>query len=370
MATGEEVTECGEERVESVEIREDSRIVRKQNAEIEQIRSLLQDVYKDAGDGRTVVRELIQNADDAGAEHLTFLIVDRGWEDATNPLLRGPSLVIANDGAFDKEHQDGLHAAMGGSKQGDQDKVGRFGLGMKSLFHLCEAFCYVGKGHATGLRAGVLNPWAGTGDSDGDPLHPEWDRLPQEDAARLVGLARNLLSEPQGYLLLWIPLRTAAHMDRYEGEKRGITMVEPTPGQVDFWFERIRTLNVLLAQCGALRRITVRRGTEAGTVEVPRWSLERSGGSLGRPKDWPTGAAPTDLSGEIRSTDHWQSTKTLQLSGIEFQDKSPELLSIYGDPGWPKDEVSRNGHMKREPRKARPHVAITTLPRDMGEETI
>ena len=45
-------------------------------AQIDYIRSLLRDVYKDAGDGRTVVRELVQNADDAYASRLAFAILD------------------------------------------------------------------------------------------------------------------------------------------------------------------------------------------------------------------------------------------------------------------------------------------------------
>jgi hypothetical protein len=54
--------------------------------EIVQTRNLFDDVYTDAGDGRTIVRELVQNADDAEATRLTLALVERGVSSA--PLHR------------------------------------------------------------------------------------------------------------------------------------------------------------------------------------------------------------------------------------------------------------------------------------------
>ena len=51
-------------------------------------------------DGRALLRELVQNADDAVAKRLLFVVLDRGWPQARNSLLRGPALMVANDGLF------------------------------------------------------------------------------------------------------------------------------------------------------------------------------------------------------------------------------------------------------------------------------
>ena len=51
-------------------------------------------------DGRALLRELVQNADDAVAKRLLFVVLDRGWPQARNSLLRGPALMVANDGPF------------------------------------------------------------------------------------------------------------------------------------------------------------------------------------------------------------------------------------------------------------------------------
>ena len=77
---------------------------------------------------------------------------------ARNSLLRGPALLVANDGAFPDKDRDALHKAIGGSKEDEVGKIGTFGIGLKSVFHLCEAFLYMGAENSE-WRAGVLNPW-------------------------------------------------------------------------------------------------------------------------------------------------------------------------------------------------------------------
>ena len=149
------------------------------------MRELLADVYKDAGDGRTLFRELVQNADDASAQRLGLTVLEHGWPGAQNSLLRGPALLVANDGAFPDKDREALHKAIGGSKEDDADKIGTFGIGLKSVFHICEAFLYLGADRSE-WRTGVLNPWAGTGESgDTDPLYPDWDEIGEIDVERL-----------------------------------------------------------------------------------------------------------------------------------------------------------------------------------------
>jgi hypothetical protein len=129
----------GTQNKPQVDRRPDARIVRSALDEVKAIQTLLSDVYKDVGDGRTLLRELVQNADDAGAERLVFGVWSREWPQAENALLRGPALLVANDGPFPARHRDSLHLAIGGSKAEDAGKVGRFGVGLKSVFHICEA---------------------------------------------------------------------------------------------------------------------------------------------------------------------------------------------------------------------------------------
>ena len=117
-----------------IDVRRNAGIVRSPLDEIKAIQTLLADVYKDAGDGRTLFRELVQNADDAGARQLRFTVLDCGWPRADNSLLRGPALLVANDGPFPDKDREALHKAIGGSKEDDVAKIGTFGIALAGRF--------------------------------------------------------------------------------------------------------------------------------------------------------------------------------------------------------------------------------------------
>ena len=89
-------------------------------------------------------QELIQNADDARATKVGFLI---DWRD-DHPKDRsevmfdnfeqyqGPALFAWNDAVFEKEDWKSLGKINQSSKEEDVHKVGRFGLGFQSVFHI------------------------------------------------------------------------------------------------------------------------------------------------------------------------------------------------------------------------------------------
>ena len=65
-------------------------------AVVNQIKSNLQDRYKS---GYPILKELIQNADDAGARRFRLDALP-GWPGADNPLLQGAGLLVVNDEAL------------------------------------------------------------------------------------------------------------------------------------------------------------------------------------------------------------------------------------------------------------------------------
>ncbi|TPG09623.1 sacsin N-terminal ATP-binding-like domain-containing protein [Sphingomonas oligophenolica] len=165
---------------------------------VEDLQNLLRDRYKS---GFPVFKELLQNADDAGAERL-IVRAHEGFKEATNPLLRAPSLIIANDGLVMAEHFAAMEKASGGSKGGDTATVGRFGLGQKAFFHLCDAFVAFawidGK-----LDFKVMNPWEEIPDA-ADTANL-WGELSQDDRHLLWFSSQGL--EQRGIALV-LPLRT------------------------------------------------------------------------------------------------------------------------------------------------------------------
>ena len=102
-----------------------------------------------------IVQELIQNADDAQATKVGFLLDWRDHPSDRSSVMfdnfeqyQGPALLAWNDGVFKKEDWRSLCKINQSSKENDFLKVGRFGLGFQSVFHItgkCLCYCISGK---------------------------------------------------------------------------------------------------------------------------------------------------------------------------------------------------------------------------------
>ena len=191
---------------------------------INQIRNDLRDRYQE---GFPIIKELLQNADDAEASclHLCWF---PGFPELAHPLLTGPALFIVNDGEFKREDQKGIRRIGISAKGSKQSTIGKFGLGLKSIFHWCEAFFYFWSEEDT---FEILNPWAGKD----PPNHEDWE---WEDSASIAREARQAivqclesatLLDFSDWLGLWIPLRQQRHC----GELAPIVEKFPGDGNSD-----------------------------------------------------------------------------------------------------------------------------------------
>ena len=99
----------------------------------------------------TIFKELIQNAEDAKATELAFVLDRRvhgeqslclsaKYQKRWKELQRVPSLLVYNNRAFTEEDLQGIQAVGIGGKQGKKT-IGRFGLGFNSVFHLTRSPC-------------------------------------------------------------------------------------------------------------------------------------------------------------------------------------------------------------------------------------
>lgn len=118
--------------------------VESEKPEIDYIRYLknnLLDSYK-YGDGFTVFKELIQNASDASSDSLKVYVIDSLKNAKCAEALRTPAIVVYDDGNFDKKNKNGILKIASDNKTSESTKIGRYGLGMKSIFHICDFFIY------------------------------------------------------------------------------------------------------------------------------------------------------------------------------------------------------------------------------------
>src|SRR4051794_5848263 len=105
------------------------------HATLQQLKSNLRDNYNEPA----IVSEWLQNADDSQATTLDIAYLP-DLPGADHVLLQGPLLLVLNDGAFGAKDADAISRFGLSSKSADAQSIGKFGLGLKSVFHLCEAF--------------------------------------------------------------------------------------------------------------------------------------------------------------------------------------------------------------------------------------
>ncbi|KAJ7380157.1 hypothetical protein OS493_010868 [Desmophyllum pertusum] len=93
---------------------------------------------------KEILKELLQNADDAQATEICFIkdprqhphkrVFEDSWQ-----LLQGPALCVYNNKPFTKADIDGIQNLGEGSKGDDPNKTGQYGVGFNAVYHLTDA---------------------------------------------------------------------------------------------------------------------------------------------------------------------------------------------------------------------------------------
>ena len=119
-------------------------------------------VLRDYPSGTQSLRELVQNADDAGAETVKFFL-GKGFESGeAEPCgylhqgfgdFAGPSLYAWNDALFTESDFKAIRNIGASSKTGDATKTGKFGLGFNAVYHFTDLPCFV-----TGRFLVIMDP--------------------------------------------------------------------------------------------------------------------------------------------------------------------------------------------------------------------
>ena len=93
------------------------------------------------------MQEIIQNADDAGASTVQFCLDSRqhGTQSVIHPQLKqfqGPSLMAYNDAVFTEKDWQSIQDMQQSVKVEDPFKVGKFGIGFNSVYHITGMYNY------------------------------------------------------------------------------------------------------------------------------------------------------------------------------------------------------------------------------------
>ncbi|ESN95266.1 hypothetical protein HELRODRAFT_193608 [Helobdella robusta] len=103
-------------------------------------------------DGFAVPKELVQNADDAGATEISFLYDERENEDDRSCLLdegmkecQGPALWVHNNAVFEDSDFENITKLNGATKLGQPEKIGKFGLGFNAVYNITDVPSFVSR---------------------------------------------------------------------------------------------------------------------------------------------------------------------------------------------------------------------------------
>ena len=138
----------------------------------EKITTRLKRLLDQYTDGFAVLKELVQNADDAGATEVRFLYDERANNDAMTHLLdegmkecQGPALWVYNDAEFTEKDFENIEKLSGATKEHHTEKIGKFGLGFNAVYNLTDVPMFLSRNyfvvfdpHMSHLGRHIKNP--------------------------------------------------------------------------------------------------------------------------------------------------------------------------------------------------------------------
>ncbi|XP_052818384.1 sacsin-like [Mya arenaria] len=204
-------------RGDAVRMRQPQFSAMRQPPLIRQLRGILAE-YPDGGQ---ILKELIQNAEDAGARDVSILLdAGRTNRDAGDKapvytkFFQAPALCVYNDAVFTEQDWEGITMIYSSIKEEDKSKVGRFGLGFKSVFHITDYPCII-----SGDKMLLIDPQQPTDRVNAffeiPLMHDPWEGLDMNDfyngLGGYFGVDQRMISDGHfNGTLFWFPLRERA----------------------------------------------------------------------------------------------------------------------------------------------------------------
>ncbi len=339
--------------------------------DIARIRQDLRDRY---ADGFSILKELLQNADDAGADQpggqaieLVLVLARNGLPGANHLLLRSAGLAVLNDGIFTPEDAISITSLGTSNKAGQAGAAGKFGLGLKSIFHWAEAFFYFSsqtfsdKVPQQAAPCDLLNPWWSREANSG--RHQDWeDTWQQNRRAETEAFTKFAVQVLRGerWFGLWIPLRREDHLrDRNEQ----IKPIEQRFPQADLdqllgaeWPTRLSETLPLLRR---LRRVRVGVFDNGRLEPCSHWEIADGAQRMrfGLYAASRFAPEPQALAGDVRLDDNVE--RRCHFAGYELLGAQPSLREIKRHSSWPNQTaIGPDGADQQVPEKAEPHGAV------------
>ena len=183
----------------------------------EQLTRRIQNIIRDYPFDITLLKELLQNADDAKAKKLHIILdkrthgkkslISENWQ-----KLQGPSLLVWNDSIFSDDNLKGIQEVGLGSKRSESETIGQYGIGFNVVYHLTDCPSFI----TGGETLCIMDPHCKYAEG-ATPLSPGrmytnltkgfWGRFEDMSSTYLVNGVDNLPEPIQHGSLFRFPLR-------------------------------------------------------------------------------------------------------------------------------------------------------------------
>ncbi|CAD6448784.1 508c04aa-b6c3-4f8a-8734-1eab8d836bb5 [Sclerotinia trifoliorum] len=194
--------------------------------QVQTILNALKNICRDYPAGGSVLRELLQNADDAQASEVKFFLDENSYEtENLHPKLsqyQGPALLAYNNAEFKKEHFQSLSQVGNSLKMNDGSTTGKFGRGFNSVYNWTDSPSIV-----SGHRVQILDPhhsWSSGGNGYNFVEHSENPSL-KAHMTVYQSLMKSV-KQPFPGTIIRLPLRTAEQAKESGISDRKITVQE------------------------------------------------------------------------------------------------------------------------------------------------
>ena len=303
----------------------------------------------------TVIRELFQNADDAGATRLVIGF-HPGLPKHPEALRRRPGLVVMNNGPVRPEDVDHLKQVKANQRASDPFTIGRFGIGKVALFNWADAYfldVVAGNVQCASLITVFPELWRNFGDETSlrEPI-----QVLESACAWVAGQPR---------LALWLPIRAASDPQsiiRYDEKS--------LPNQQ--WLKRETTWLPYLRMLPMLRTLKSLEIWEWDKEDIPKQLMAIDlEGKQRHPRLLEGAPAVQAFEGRIRTATkawkYWGLEQRLPDSfSLQRDGHQISLSSLKANSEWPEDPENQT-----LPEPKIPHGAVVILHREdaTGTET-
>jgi hypothetical protein len=320
----------------------------------------IQELLRGYGSMESLVKEMVQNAEDALAGRLLFQITPANPQ-SPHPLLHGRGLCIINNGPFSPDDLGAMKRLRLGTKGANVRAIGRFGKGLKSVYAFCEAFFVAASvnqadGWASSSIPHFFNPRSGW-------RHGAWDDAFRTHQAEIFRHIAATVHESgffgAHWVALWLPLRHPEHARDAKGE---VGWIHPAQGALpamdDALGQQIEAvLGGIAPSLVTLRNLTEVRFAETSTKSAAVWRLNDDS-----QRPVPIGSdSPTLMRGKLSFAIQGQK-RCLTYLGLTGNLSLAQAEQIRCAEDWPMvQELDAEGNAKTIKSKGVPHFGAVLV---------